>query len=177
MTNELNPQALRAISNLAAGLAIARVNFGPNYSRLSMIWVTLRYYGIDRRVRGAMVDIAAWLRGLGLERYEHAFRANEIDERVLHSLTPEDLKDLGVALVGHRRRLLDAIAALGAHGAAIPEAQSHELVHAEAGRRQLTVMFCDLVGSTALSARVDPEDLRDIIAAYHRTGLRNRRRL
>jgi hypothetical protein len=59
------------------------------------------------------MDIAAWLRGLGLEQYEPAFRANEIDERVLPSLTAEDLKDLGVSLVGHRRRLLEAIAALG----------------------------------------------------------------
>src|SRR5712691_1680550 len=59
------------------------------------------------------MDIAEWLRGLGLEQYEPAFRANEIDARVLPSLTAEDLKDLGVTLVGHRRRLLDAIAALG----------------------------------------------------------------
>ena len=99
------------------------------------------------------MDIAAWLHGLGLEQYEQAFRANEIDERVLHSLTPEDLKGLGVTLVGHRRRLLDAIAALGAHGAATPEAPPNQLVHADAERRQLTVMFCDLVGSTALSAQ------------------------
>src|SRR5271167_2959263 len=60
------------------------------------------------------MDVAAWLRGLGLERYDQAFRDNEIDEKVLSSLTAEDLKDLGVTLVGHRRRLLDAIAALGA---------------------------------------------------------------
>src|SRR5438874_7122495 len=59
------------------------------------------------------MDVADWLRGLGLEQYEPAFRANEIDEGVLASLTAEDLKDLGVTLVGHRRRLLDAIAALG----------------------------------------------------------------
>ena len=60
------------------------------------------------------MDVAAWLRGLGLERYDQAFRDNEIDEKVLPSLTAEDLKDLGVTLVGYRRRLLDAIAALGA---------------------------------------------------------------
>jgi hypothetical protein len=64
------------------------------------------------------MDIAEWLRGLGLAQYEPAFRVNEIDERVLPSLTAEDLKDLGVSLVGHRRRLLDAIAALGAGDAA-----------------------------------------------------------
>jgi class 3 adenylate cyclase/predicted ATPase len=113
------------------------------------------------------MDIADWLRKLGLEQYEPAFRENEIDERVLPSLTAEDLRDLGITLVGHRRRLLDAIAALGATApaAAFPNAPTS----ASAERRQLTVMFCDLVGSTALSARLDPEDLREVIAAYHRT--------
>jgi hypothetical protein len=120
------------------------------------------------------MDVTAWLRGLGLERYEQAFRDNEIDEKVLSSLTAEDLKDLGVALVGHRRRLLDAIAALGAVATtpasatvgtpAVPDTP----VQRDAERRQLTVMFCDLVGSTALSSRLDPEDLREVISAYHR---------
>ncbi len=110
------------------------------------------------------MDVAEWLRKLGLEQYEPAFRANEIDERVLPSLTAEDLKDLGVTLVGHRRRLLDAIAALGADAPVAANAQTR----ADAERRQLTVMFCDLVGSTELSARLDPEDLREVIAAYHR---------
>jgi hypothetical protein len=107
------------------------------------------------------VDIAAWLRGLGLEQYEPAFRANEIDVRVLPSLTAEDLKDLGVSLVGHRRRLLDAIAALGAQlPAVVMTASDHAPSPADAERRQLTVMFCDLAGSTALASRLDPEDLR-----------------
>ena len=118
------------------------------------------------------MDIAAWLQDLGLERYAPAFRDNEINERVLPSLTAEDLKDLGVTLVGHRRLLLDAIAALGSAGtaaaasatAAPPDAPAP----AEAERRQLTVMFCDLVGSTALSTRHDPEDLRELIGDYHR---------
>jgi class 3 adenylate cyclase/predicted ATPase len=112
------------------------------------------------------MDIADWLRKLGLEQYEPAFRENEIDERVLPSLTAEDLRDLGITLVGHRRRLLDAIAALGttAPAAASPNAPTS----AFAERRQLTVMFCDLVSSTALSARLDPEDLREVIAACHR---------
>jgi class 3 adenylate cyclase len=110
------------------------------------------------------MDIGDWLRELGLEQYEPAFRTNEIDARVLPSLTAEDLKDLGVTLVGHRRRLLDAIAALGTEAPASPDAPSP----APAERRQLTVMFCDLVGSTELSARLDPEDLREVIAAYHR---------
>src|SRR6516162_1364229 len=110
------------------------------------------------------MDIAEWLRGLELDEYEPVFRANAIDERVLAHLTAEDLKDLGVNLVGHRRRLLDAIAALGASAPVVPDAA----VRADAERRQLTVMFCDLVGSTALAARLDPEDLREVYAAYHR---------
>ncbi len=121
------------------------------------------------------MDVAAWLRGLGLERYDQAFRDNEIDENVLPGLTAEDLKDLGVTLVGHRRRLLDAIAALGAAMATTSAsvtvgaaAAPGTPVESGAERRQLTVMFCDLVGSTALSARLDPEDLRAVIGAYHR---------
>jgi class 3 adenylate cyclase len=120
------------------------------------------------------MDVAEWLRGLGLEQYEPAFRANEIDARVLPSLTIEDLKDLGVTLVGHRRRLLDAIAAL-TEGAPKPAAMPAATVTpvprdvsapSDAERRQLTVMFCDLVGSTALSTRHDPEDLRELIGDY-----------
>jgi class 3 adenylate cyclase/predicted ATPase len=111
------------------------------------------------------MDVADWLRKLGLEQYEPAFRANEIDARVLPNLRAEDLKDLGVTLVGHRRRLLDAIAALGAE---TPPAVTAALTRADAERRQLTVMFCDLVGSTALSTRLDLEDLREVIGAYHR---------
>ena len=118
------------------------------------------------------MDIAAWLDGLGLGQYEQAFRDNEIDDRVLPSLTAEDLKDLGVKLVGHRRRLLDAIAALGASAPVVPTtAGTHDAApRSDAERRQITVMFCDLVDSTALSARLDPEDLRDVIGAYHRTA-------
>jgi tetratricopeptide (TPR) repeat protein len=116
------------------------------------------------------VDVAAWLRGLGLERYAPAFLENRIEADLLPSLTVEDLKDLGVTLVGDRRRLLDAIAALGAAvpPAATPVAAPDAPAPAEAERRQLTVMFCDLVGSTALSTRFDPEDLRELIGGYHR---------
>src|SRR5215467_2173181 len=111
------------------------------------------------------MDIAAWLRGLGLERYETAFRDNEIDWAVLPKLTSEDLREIGVVPIGHRRRLLDAIAALASE----PDAPDMPaLARADAERRQLTVMFCDLVGSTELSARLDPEDLREVITAYHR---------
>jgi class 3 adenylate cyclase len=118
------------------------------------------------------MDIGGWLRRLGLQRYEQAFRENEIDLRVLPELTADDLKELGVAAIGHRRLLLKAIADLAADaGRAATEdvpATSRANATAEAERRQLTVMFCDLVGSTALSTRHDPEDLRELIGPYHR---------
>jgi class 3 adenylate cyclase len=113
------------------------------------------------------LSIAAWLQGLGLQQYEQAFRDNAIDDAVLPELTAEDLKDIGVGLVGHRRKLLAAIAALRDN--AEVAAERGEVVDSAVARRQLTVMFCDLVGSTALSARLDPEDLREIMATYHRT--------
>src|SRR4029077_3381148 len=107
------------------------------------------------------MDIAAWLQGLGLERYVLAFRDNEIDWEGLPKLTSEDLREIGVAAIGHRRKLLDAIAALGATvRTAAVMAQPSDAPPTDAERRQLTVMFCDLVGSTPLSTRFDPEDLR-----------------
>jgi class 3 adenylate cyclase/tetratricopeptide (TPR) repeat protein len=114
------------------------------------------------------MDVVAWLRGLGLERYEAAFRDNDVDAEVLPRLTAEDLIGLGVASIGHRRRLLDAIAALRTEPSASLAQAGEGRVWAEAERRQLTVMFCDLVGSTPLSTRFDPEDLRAMIGAYHR---------
>jgi len=115
------------------------------------------------------IEITDWLRNLGLEQYAPAFRDNAIDAKVLPSLTAEDLKELGVTLVGHRRRLLDAIAALNAEmPAAVPATPRDAAVPADVERRQLTVMFCDLVGSTALSRRFDPEDLRKVLSAYQR---------
>ena len=122
------------------------------------------------------MDVVVWLRSLGLEEYEAAFRDNKIDERVLPNLTQEDLKEIGVGPVGHRRILLEAIAALRAdtgHKAPstdVATAPSAPSVSPEdrAERRQVTVMFSDLVGSTALSARMDPEDLREVISAYQR---------
>jgi len=123
--------------------------------------------GVDLRPR---MDIDVWLRSLGLERYEAAFRENEIDETVLPNLTAEDLKDLGVGIVGHRRKILDAISALRVDEgtkASVTAAPKAEIVVEDRGeRRQVTVVFSDLVGSTALSARMDPEDLREIISAY-----------
>src|SRR6476660_6570614 len=108
------------------------------------------------------MDRGGWLRNLGLEKYEAAFRENEIDETVLPSLTHENLKELGVAALGHRLKLLDAIAALRTDGVAkAPSADAATTSAApsipaedRAERRQVTVMFADLVGSTALSARM-----------------------
>jgi hypothetical protein len=117
------------------------------------------------------MDVGGWLRRLGLEQYEAAFRENKIDDTVLPSLTWEDLKDLGVAFVGHRRKLLDAISALCAEASA-PTRLSKTPLRTDkvptdtAERRQVTVMFADLVGATGLSARMDPEDLREVISAY-----------
>jgi class 3 adenylate cyclase/predicted ATPase len=110
------------------------------------------------------LDIAAWLGGLGLAQYEPMFRENDVDAQVLPRLTAEDLTSIGVSSVGHRRRLLDAIAALAGGAPAAPDSP----VRADPERRQVTVVFCDLVGSTPLSARLDPEDLRGIFGAYHR---------
>src|SRR6516165_1098967 len=132
------------------------------------------------RFRTTPMNMTEWLQTLGLERYEQAFRENRIEADVLPSLTLEDLKDLGVTLVGDRRRLLDAIAALGNKHIRQAQAEPNEGIGkaalaptggtagADAERRQLTVMFCDLVGSTPLSSRLDPENLREIMGAYHR---------
>jgi class 3 adenylate cyclase len=126
------------------------------------------------------MEIAAWLRNLGLERYEPAFRANDIDATVLSELTAEDLTGLGVTSIGHRRKLLAAIATLrtGLPPTLVPAAAPHSRAGhenqakptvTEAERRQLTVLFCDLVGSTALSSQLDPEDMREVILAYQGT--------
>jgi class 3 adenylate cyclase len=120
------------------------------------------------RRKGDAVDIADWLRGLGLEKYASAFDENAINWDVLSELTTDDLKEIGVAAVGDRRRLLAAIAALGEGALPAAPAPVHSSAGAEAERRQLTVMFCDLVGSTPLATRYDPEDLREIVGAYHR---------
>jgi class 3 adenylate cyclase len=118
------------------------------------------------------MDIGAWLRDLSLAQYEGAFRDNDIDADVLRRLTSDDLREMGVSSIGHRRRLLDAIALLSetqAVTAEPPAAAGTATASArEAERRHLTVMFCDLVGSTALASRLDPEDLREVIGAYHR---------
>jgi class 3 adenylate cyclase len=122
------------------------------------------------------MDVVVWLRSLGLAKYEAVFRENEIDETVLPNLTAEDLKELGVTALGHRRKLLDAIAALRSDAGGVTPSvdavttSSTPSPHPEdrAERRQVTVMFSDLVGSTALSARMDPEDLREVISGYQK---------
>src|SRR6516165_3964695 len=118
----------------------------------------------------AMQQIADWLKELGMSEYSERFVENHIDLRIPRELTDQDLKDLGVASLGHRRRMLVAIRELGGSAPATSQTTPAAAPPAQDGaeRRQLTVMFCDLVGSTALSARLDPEDLRAIITAYHR---------
>jgi class 3 adenylate cyclase/tetratricopeptide (TPR) repeat protein len=120
-------------------------------------------------------NVDEWLESLGLSRYSGLFAENEIDFEVLTELTEQDLKDLQIPL-GHRKKLLKGIATLcdgasAADGRPKPAAAS-PLLRPEAERRQLTVMFCDLVDSTALSERFDPEDLREIIRAYQETCAR-----
>ena len=141
------------------------------------------------------MDIGHLLRSLGLERYEAAFRENEIDETVLLRLTAEDLKELGVAALGHRRKLLDAISALRDQaneglpslarstidGPTNKLVQGHPAVpvgsaaappsfstwgEAAGERRHITVMFCDLVDSTGISAKLDPEEWCDLVGSY-----------
>src|SRR6202042_1892495 len=125
------------------------------------------------------VDVASWLRNLGLERYQAAFHENDVDAEVLPTLTAEELKDIGVSSIRHRRRLLEAIAALRPKSVPdeAPTRVSSSPVSADASersdasettaeRRPLSVMFCDLIGSTALSSRLDAEDLREVIRSY-----------
>src|SRR5450631_1679729 len=121
------------------------------------------------------MDVGSWLRRLGLHQYEAAFRDNGVDDAVLPKLTADDLKEMGVAGVGHRRKIIVAIEELNSSSAAAAEpAKARSTTGTAAApqptdaaeRRQLTVMFCDLVGSTAMSARLDPEDMRRVIRAY-----------
>jgi class 3 adenylate cyclase/tetratricopeptide (TPR) repeat protein len=112
------------------------------------------------------MDVGAWLRGIGLGQYETTFRESEIDAEVLPDLTEGDLSQLGMPL-GHRKRLLKAIAALGApETAAKPPGSPHASPSATAERRPITVMFCDLVGSTSLAATLDAEDWRTLVNTY-----------
>jgi class 3 adenylate cyclase len=138
-----------------------------------------RYISPERHRAGdTAVDVASWLRDLGLERYEATFRENDVSGEVLRDLTADDLKELGVAAVGHRRQLLAAIAKLDEKqvidrvtpvvepATAASGSLGEDAVSPGGERRQLTVMFCDLVGSTALSEKLDPEELQSLLHAY-----------
>src|SRR4051794_15537394 len=127
-----------------------------------------------RPIGGTRVEVGVWLRGLGLAQYEPAFRDSDVDAEVLPELAEADLEKIGVASLGHRKRLLKAITALRADTVP-PAVAAKEPVEEQDGgrravgaeRRQVTVLFCDLVRSTALSVRLDPEDLRALLGAYH----------
>jgi class 3 adenylate cyclase/predicted ATPase len=117
------------------------------------------------------MDVADWLRALGLEQYEAAFRENGVRAEVLCHLTADDLKELGVVAVGHRRELLVAIAKLRDEATSlhpIGSAVDQRTSTFAAERRQITVLFCDIVGSTPLSIGLDPEELRELLTAYQR---------
>jgi class 3 adenylate cyclase len=118
-----------------------------------------------------MQQVADWLERLGLSQYARCFAENDISFVILPDLTDQDLEKIGVASLGHRRLLLRSIAELKVveKGPAAPSATpSTTSAKTDAERRQVTVMFSDLVGSTALSARMDPEDLRQVISAYQK---------
>ena len=113
-----------------------------------------------------MKDIAEWLASLDLGEYARHFAENGVDLSVIRDLTENDLKELGV-LLGHRRKMLRAIAELQVTPASKPQTAVEAAAQDYAERRHITVMFCDLVGSTALSARLDPEDMRQVMVVYH----------
>jgi class 3 adenylate cyclase len=123
------------------------------------------------------MDLGGWLRSLGLEQYEAAFRENAIDDTLLPDLTEDHLREIGIPL-GARIKLLKAIAALGEQTETIPTTNAERARPPVKGaeRRQVTVMFCDLVGSTALAASMDPEDLREVISAYQKCAAETVRR-
>jgi class 3 adenylate cyclase len=121
----------------------------------------------------AMQQIADWLEKLGLGQYAQRFAENDISFVILPDLTDQDLEKIGVASLGHRRLLMRAIAELDSVGRGTAKAAGAPAApvvapHDTAERRQVTVMFSDLVGSTALSARMDPEDLREVISSYQK---------
>jgi class 3 adenylate cyclase len=119
-----------------------------------------------------MQQITDWLQKLGLGQYAQRFAENDINFTILPDLTDQDLKELGVASLGHRRQLLRAITELNSRETVAPKRAAEDISpvapHETAERRQVTVMFSDLVGSTALSARMDPEDLREVISTYQK---------
>ena len=147
-----------------------RRTFRPKAPKVSTSRVSaavLQEQVVARNCDGSATRGAAeWLKSIGLGEYAQRFADNAIDLSTLRDLTDEDLKELGV-LLGHRRKMLRAIAELDESALAPAETASEPVQPHEAERRHLTVMFCDLVGSTALSVRLDPEDMRTLIGAYH----------
>ena len=122
---------------------------------------------LNKAPAGTMQQIADWLQNIGLGQYAQRFAENDITFAILPHLTDQDLKELGVTSLGHRRQLLLAIAEISSvqkDPAPPPSAAPQDT----AERRQVTVLFSDLVGSTALSARMDPEDLREVVSAYQK---------
>jgi hypothetical protein len=119
------------------------------------------------------IDVAAWLRGLGLERYKPALRDNEIDWEVLPELTEGDLEKLGLP-IGPRKKLLEAIAGLSGKPRAVSTEIAPSLRPISPGgeRRQMTVVFVDLIGSTAITEGLDPEEMHEVIRAYQRVVTR-----
>src|SRR5215468_9862501 len=117
-------------------------------------------------VKPPMQQVTDWLEKLGMSEYAEHFSENDIDFSILPELTDQDLEKIGVTSLGHRRKILKAIAALdGPVAAAAPEPPIGS-AEATGERRYLTVMFCDLVGSTAISAQLDAEEWRDLVGAY-----------
>lgn len=110
-------------------------------------------------------DVDSWLGVIGLPQYADLFRSNEIDFDMLRRLTSADLLEMGVTALGHRKKLLAAIATLGEERRNLVDAAVHP-ASSEAERRHLTVMFVDLVGSTAMSSQLDPEEMRELIGNY-----------
>jgi len=145
-------------------LASGSYNARANIAKLSALVVA----GKSAR-GGPMQQIADWLERLGLGQYVQAFAENEIDLSVLPHLTDQDLKDIGLPL-GPRRKILAAVGEdpVATEVKSEPSVRSEPKPQEVAERRQVTVMFSDLVGSTALSARMDPEDLREVISAYQK---------
>ena len=134
-----------------------------------------------------MTDLVKeWLENLALGQYADAFAENDVSLDLLPKLTSDDLKEIGVGSVGHRRRLLDALAILRAGTASsaatippapkVPGEEAPREARQQAERRQLTIMFCDLVGSTERSRRLDPEDMREVVLAYQNVAANGIRR-
>jgi class 3 adenylate cyclase/predicted ATPase len=150
-----------------------RTAFSQKYQCWTRSWTVCRNWAIILRSHwGAAMELGGWLRGLGLEQYEANFRDNKLDAELLPRLTGDDLKEIGVSALGDRLRLLDALATLaGAKPSADAAVSSSMPVPAKtlqvsAERRPITVMFCDLVGSTSLAAKLDAEDWRNLVNAY-----------